>query len=207
MVLAHHAIFTAYGFWLPNDPRGSWSTEVWAQHLRPFGNATKTQERRSLAHDAHDRELRLAAKRAMNYPAVKFEGAQAVAVGNGFDQILAILQARVLACAIQPDHIHMVILRHRETIEQVVGFLKRAATRELNKRSIHPLAAFRNKRGAVPTPWADGGWHRFLNSEADILEAIGYVEENPVKSGRRAQRWSFVERFVPRGGTSRGRDG
>ena len=27
-VLAYHAIFTAYGFWLPNDPRGSWSSYV-----------------------------------------------------------------------------------------------------------------------------------------------------------------------------------
>jgi len=25
MVIASHDIFTFYGFWLPNDPRGSWS--------------------------------------------------------------------------------------------------------------------------------------------------------------------------------------
>jgi len=25
MVIAYHAIFSTYGFWLPNDPRGSWS--------------------------------------------------------------------------------------------------------------------------------------------------------------------------------------
>jgi len=23
MIIAHHLIWTAYGFWLPNDPRGS----------------------------------------------------------------------------------------------------------------------------------------------------------------------------------------
>jgi hypothetical protein len=28
MILAFHAIFGAYGFWLPNDPRGSWSDFV-----------------------------------------------------------------------------------------------------------------------------------------------------------------------------------
>lgn len=28
MVLAYHVIFGAYGFWLPNDPRGSWSKFV-----------------------------------------------------------------------------------------------------------------------------------------------------------------------------------
>ena len=25
MVIAQHLVFTTYGFWLPNDPRGSWS--------------------------------------------------------------------------------------------------------------------------------------------------------------------------------------
>jgi hypothetical protein len=28
MIRASHVIFGAYGFWLPNDPRGSWSTFV-----------------------------------------------------------------------------------------------------------------------------------------------------------------------------------
>ncbi|HMP07718.1 MAG TPA: hypothetical protein PJ982_15310 [Lacipirellulaceae bacterium] len=32
-----HAIFTAYGFWLPNDPRGSGSQRVKAQHIYDAG--------------------------------------------------------------------------------------------------------------------------------------------------------------------------
>src|SRR4051812_14608983 len=43
MVKGYHAIFAGYGFWLPNEQRGSWSTEVWAPHLRQFGPATKTE--------------------------------------------------------------------------------------------------------------------------------------------------------------------
>ena len=42
MVHAYHAIFGAYGFWLPNDPRGSWTTFVGSWELNPFGPATKT---------------------------------------------------------------------------------------------------------------------------------------------------------------------
>ena len=49
MVLAYHVIFGAYGFWLPNDPRGSWSDFVGAWELLRFGKATKTTERRSVA--------------------------------------------------------------------------------------------------------------------------------------------------------------
>jgi hypothetical protein len=29
MVIAYHAIFTTYGAWLPNDPRGSYSKDVY----------------------------------------------------------------------------------------------------------------------------------------------------------------------------------
>src|SRR5437899_6098149 len=50
MVLASHVIFTTYGFWLPNDPRGSWSDFVAAWELfRAGGPATKTTTRRSVA--------------------------------------------------------------------------------------------------------------------------------------------------------------
>ncbi|HUT10853.1 MAG TPA: hypothetical protein VMY42_10175 [Thermoguttaceae bacterium] len=49
MVLAYHVIFGAYGFWLPNDPRGSWSDFVGSWELARFGKATKVSTRRSLA--------------------------------------------------------------------------------------------------------------------------------------------------------------
>jgi hypothetical protein len=66
MILGYHAIFGAYGFWLPNDPRGSWSEFVGSFDLyQKAGRATKTTERRSLAQVAHDRETRLAAKSAL----------------------------------------------------------------------------------------------------------------------------------------------
>ncbi|HEY5314071.1 MAG TPA: hypothetical protein VIK18_16185 [Pirellulales bacterium] len=54
--IAYHIIFCAYGFWLPNDPRGSWSTFVGSKLLyRKFGPATKVTTRESLAHQPHDR--------------------------------------------------------------------------------------------------------------------------------------------------------
>ncbi len=55
-MLATHVIFGAYGFWLPNDPRGSWSDFVCAWQLfRYAGRATKTTETRSLATRQHNR--------------------------------------------------------------------------------------------------------------------------------------------------------
>lgn len=77
MVIAYHTIITAYGFWLPNDPRGSWSDYVRSWELRRFGPATKVETRRSVARRPHDRLRRLAAKQALKYPVVHFTGVQA----------------------------------------------------------------------------------------------------------------------------------
>ncbi len=49
MILGHHLIISAYGFWLPNDPRGSWSDFVRAWEIAKFGDATKVETRRSVA--------------------------------------------------------------------------------------------------------------------------------------------------------------
>src|SRR5438270_9322580 len=84
MIHGYHVIFGAYGFWLPNDPRGSWSEFVGSWELFRFGPATKTDTRRSVAARPHDRAQRLAAKQALKYPPVQFTGLQARAIGRGF---------------------------------------------------------------------------------------------------------------------------
>src|ERR1700680_1345456 len=40
-VLVAHVIITAHGFWLPNDPRGSWSDFVGAWELSRMRNDTR----------------------------------------------------------------------------------------------------------------------------------------------------------------------
>ncbi len=124
MVIGYHVIIGAYGFWLPNDPRGSWSTEVWARHLRRFGPATKVNTRRSLACRGHDPVKRLKAKRQLKYPAVQFSGVQARAVGRGFAKAVEELELKVFACSIMPDHVHLVTGRHARDVEYLAGFLK-----------------------------------------------------------------------------------
>ena len=54
MILANHLIIGAYGYWLPNDPRGSGSSYVYSDALRQFGEATKVTTRHSVAAKPHD---------------------------------------------------------------------------------------------------------------------------------------------------------
>ena len=188
MVIAYHVIFGAYGFWLPNDPRGSWSTEVWAQHLQSFGDATKVDTRQSLAGRQHDRSLRLVAKQHLQYAAVQFTPRQTRVVGDGFAQAVADLGLDVYACSIMPDHVHLVTGRWQSDVEYVAGFLKRAATRRLNDEQAHPLQGCRQANGRTPSPWVVGGWFVYLNSPPEVRGRIRYVEENPPKAGLPPQR-------------------
>jgi hypothetical protein len=196
MVIAYHVIFGAYGFWLPNDPRGSWSTQVWARHLRRFGDATKVTTRQSLAGREHDRSLRLAAKQHLLYPAVLFSSRQTSVVAEGFAEAVADLGLDVWACSIMPDHVHLVTGRIDSSAEYVAGFLKRAATRHLNDEGVHPLQNHRQANGRIPSPWVAGGWFVYLNSPDEVRGRIRYVEGNPGKAGLPSQHWAFVREYA-----------
>jgi REP element-mobilizing transposase RayT len=192
-----HLIFSTYGFWLPNDPRGSGSTRVRAQHIyEAGGEATKVHTTYSVANRPHDMRLRRAAKEALKYPAVESTGMQARAVGRGIAAICPKVGLVVHACAILPDHVHVVVAAHRLGGDEVIECLKRASTRGMNKEGLHPLQAFPRANGRLPSPWAGGGWKVYLDTPAEMRSRIRYVEQNPVRAGFPPQRWSFVVPYM-----------
>ncbi|MBX2852761.1 MAG: transposase [Phycisphaeraceae bacterium] len=194
MVRAYHLILTCYGFWLPNDPRGSWSDFVRSFELyRVGGRATKVQTKASLAHRPHDHAKRKEAKQALSRPPVVFNGKQARAVALGFADYTEKNGRVVFACAVMPDHVHLVIQRCDRTIETVADQLKARATMFLNQTGSHPCEAKEN--GKKPTPWARGCWSVFLKTDASIQRAIDYVEQNPIKAGYKPQRYTWVQDF------------
>jgi REP element-mobilizing transposase RayT len=195
MVLGYHAIISAYGFWLPNDPRGSWSDFVRSWELLRFGKATKVSTHHSVARRPHDRALRLRAKQALRYPAVSFTGVQARAVARGFGAFVERSGVTIWACSILPEHVHLVIGRHTYRVEQIMNLLKGDATRQLVQEELHPLAAWKTPEEGVPCCWGRRGWKVFLDSEDDILRAIRYVEDNPLKEGKRRQTWKCVMKY------------
>jgi len=195
MVHASHVVFCAYGFWLPNDPRGSWSDFVGSWELLRFGRTTKTDSPRSVAYDFHDREARLAAKESLKYPPVKFTGIQARAIGLAFAAVRARSRLTIWACSILPEHVHMVIARHEIHAEQIVNLFKGEATRELVAKGIHPLAGHATEDGKPPKVWSRGLWKVFLDSPEAVAAAIQYVRENPAKEGLPEQCWRFVTQY------------
>jgi REP element-mobilizing transposase RayT len=195
MVLAYHVVISYYGFWLPNDPRGSNSIYVRAPWLLKYGPATTVAHRRSVAWKPHDRNLRREAKRSLRYDPVVVSGRQARAIVRGFALACEKCGFVVYACAVMPTHVHLVIGRHSYIVENVVNQLKGAATRQLRAEGIHPFEKHVGKDGSVPCVWADGMRKVFLNTPDEIRGRIEYVNDNPAEAGLKPQTWSFVQPY------------
>src|SRR5579872_7120611 len=150
MVHAHHLIIATYGFWLPNDPRGSWSEMVRAFEVAKFGEATKVETRSSVAGVAHDYRLRQKAKESLKYPVVSFSGIQARSVAAGFAKYVQRSGVVVWACAILPEHMHLVVRRQTYGAEKMMQQFKGNATMRLNKDGLHPLAALAEPGKSAP---------------------------------------------------------
>ncbi|HUT94492.1 MAG TPA: hypothetical protein VMY37_33850 [Thermoguttaceae bacterium] len=197
MVHGYHVILAAYGSWLPNDPRGSWSEFVGKWELFRFGPTTRSLARRGLAMltEAELRE-REEARKALNYPPVHFTGLEARAIGRGFAAGCRRSGYTIWACSILPEHTHLVIARHRYKVEQVANLLKGEATRSMIRENLHPLARFAGPGERPPRMWAEHEWKGYLDSEEAITGAIAYVKENPIREGKPAQHWPFVAAFT-----------
>ena len=119
---------------------------------------------------------------------------QARAIACGFADAKAQGDFRILACSILEDHVHAVVGRHpQRNIETVANHMKSRATTFLAREGLHPFQDEVARRGVRPTPWTESFWQVYLDSAADIQHAVGYVKDNPVKEGKRPQRWWFVD--------------
>lgn len=195
MIVGYHLMFSAYGFWLPNDPRGSGSDEVRSEKLLEFGGPTKVAAHDFRARQPHDRRKRLAAKAALDHPPVAFTGVQARAIARGFTNSVRRSKVTVWACAVMPDHVHLVVAPHRHTIEVLAGLLKGEATRQLVKEGIHPFQDRKGYRTQVPPCFGRKWWVIYKDNEEALLNAIRYAERNPLKAGLPSQQWTCVVQY------------
>jgi REP element-mobilizing transposase RayT len=194
-LLAAHIIVSTYGFWLPNDPRGSWSEWVASWELFKFGKATKVDHGRSVAGVAHDANLRRAAKKALKYTPVLFSGLQARAVARGFCRAVREGNYPIHACSILPEHVHLVVGDHERPFQQITAHLKARAGQQLRAEGLHPFLQHELPNGSLPSIWAEGLWIVYCYDRDHARSAIGYAERNPVRDGKRRQSWSFVTPF------------
>lgn len=176
MIIAYHAIFTTYGTWLPNDPRGSYSKEIYNDNLEKlgeikYGRQTPPPKNQILKFYSQ-------AVPVLDRDAYFINDYTRPVIADAFAKVVKRLNIEVPACAIMNDHIHILILRSGYSIEYLVNQLKGSATKGLNLND---------------SPWTRGFWKVFIDSEEALKNAIKYVNNNPAKAGLSPQIWSFIK--------------
>ena len=182
MVMAHHLIWTAYGSWLPNDPRGSTSHEIRVEKIAELGElhvgrkAVQPSRTELLAFFAASRDV-------LAHEPLTFTPDDIQFVGKRLGETIQERGYTCYACAVMPDHVHLLIRRHRDTAEVMLRVLQESTREKL-------IAA--ERRGPTHPVWGGPGWKVFLDSRERIERVIKYIWNNPIKAKMPEQNWDFV---------------
>ncbi len=197
-VIGFHIICCTYGFWFPNEERGSCSDFVRAEHLEKFGPANPVSHSRSVARKPYDREIRQLARESLMYPPVRFNLQQIEAVARGIAKELEEFGAAPMhAFASLQDHIHGLTGPCRYDVRRFAGRLKGAAARQLREEGIDPMQSFRCPDGSIPSPWSQKPWVVYEFTDEDMQRGIKYVNDNVKRAGLAPQSHPFVVPYVP----------
>jgi REP element-mobilizing transposase RayT len=185
VIVGHHLVWTAYGWWLPNDPRGSSSHEI---RVEAIGDLGELHHGRKPVHPpSHEiREFYEKARTVLKHPLLRFSEEDVALLAVSFSRTVREQGYTCHACAIMPDHVHLLIRRHRDEghamIEKLQDDSKAAMIAEQRRSEEHPV-------------WGGRGYAVYLNSPEDMNRTVRYVEDNPIKAGLPAQCWDFVQPY------------
>lgn len=186
LVIGYHLIWTAYGTWLPNDPRGSGSRFVVNDVLNELGELHYGRKKVQ----PESREIQVFYEKAaplLKYPVFAFGPEEIQAISQSFETCITENKYTCYACAIMPDHVHILIRKHRDQAEDMMGNLRNSSLLALTERGFggmgHPV-------------WTGGlGWKVFLDHPDEIRRTIRYIQNNPIKGGLGPQVWEFVKEY------------
>jgi REP element-mobilizing transposase RayT len=182
IVIAYHLIWTLYGWWLPNDLRGSTSKTIRSDALRELGELHFGRNKIQPA--SHEiKNFHAQAQSLLKYPLLELSTRSIAIVADGFAEVIRQFRYTCYACAILPDHIHLILRKHRDSAEEMIARLQDAGRLRLSASGLfppnHPI-------------WVRGGWKVFLDHPDEIHRTIGYIENNPLPYGMAIQKYDFV---------------
>jgi len=191
-IIAHHLIWTAYGWWLPNDPRGSMSHTIACDIIAELGELhygrklIQPTSREVKAFYAKARDL-------LRFPLLEFTDAEIADLGNAMGDCMAATGYTCYACALMLDHVHVLVRRHKHRHDEIASQLQ-TATR-IAMQTLHADRWRGPDEDQAHPIWGGPGWTVFLDSPHDIRRTIRYIENNPAKLRRPPRRWPFVMEY------------
>jgi REP element-mobilizing transposase RayT len=177
LVAGFHLIWTAYGWWLPNDPRGSSSHEIRIEKIADLGPLH--QGRKAVQPSGKEiKEFYQNASDVLTYPLLSFTDEEIELIGASFAPVINERHYTCYECAIMPDHVHILIRKHRDSAEMMIENLQQKSRQDLidagRRPPTHPV-------------WGGPGWKVFLYTQEDFLRVIEYIRNNPLKIGKPRQ--------------------
>jgi REP element-mobilizing transposase RayT len=183
-LLASHLVLHGYGHWLPNDPRGSGSTELRKSELDDLGEVHTGRKPR---HEQPSRQdLRSFYRRAeplLGFDLLWYRAREHRLIAEAFAMVLKRFGYTLWACALCANHAHLVVRAHRDRAEQIWNNFARQSAQVIRGAGIVP---------AQHPVWSHRPYKVFLFTWQDVVDRVGYVEDNPGKEGLAAQQWEFV---------------
>jgi len=186
LVIAHHLIWTAYGWWLPNDPRESGSKEVRTPVLAELGELHYGRKRVQPS-GWEIRQFYEQAIPRLQHPVLAFDAGARDEIAKAFGQVIEENRYTCYACAILPDHVHLLIRKHKHQAEDMIEALKEASRAR--------LSATMHRAPDHPIWTGGGGWKVFLDHPDEVCRTIRYIERNPLPLGLPMQQWPFVKAY------------
>ncbi len=132
------------------------------------------------------REFHKAARGALKHELLEYRPSDFSIIADTLGEVIREHNYTCYACSIMPDHVHILIRKHKHQAEDMLDNFQ-VATR-LRFRSLklrpedHPV-------------WGGPGWKVFLDEPTDIRRTIGYIEGNPPKYRLPKQDWPVVKAY------------
>lgn len=185
MVFGYHLVWTAYGWWLPNDPRGSMSHGIASDVIAELGalhyGRKKMQPAGWVIRAFYER-----AAPVLKHDLLAFSQLDITRIAESFAATIRRNRYTCYACAILPDHVHLLIRKHRDPAPEMIAKLQADSRTWLlhtpDRDPAHPV-------------WGGPGWVVFLDHPNDFRRTVGYIERNPPKARLSPQRWPFTTAY------------
>jgi len=122
----------------------------------------------------------------LKFPLLELSVEDVAGVAEAFGEVVAERPYTCYACAIMPDHVHLVIRKHRDKAEEMIEILQQSSRLRLIRLGL---------RASDHPVWTRGGWHGFLDHPDEVRRKIAYVEGNPGHIGLPGQHWEYVKLY------------
>ena len=172
-IIGHHLILTGYGHWLPNDPRGSGSSEIKQSKFEDLGPIHFGRKQVQPSRD----ELRMFQNEAqprLEHEVIWFDQSMRDLLADAVANVVECRKYTVWAMAILKNHLHLCIRKHRDDALTMLDLIGLATCERLRKEGVIP--------GDHPL-WANRPYKRYLYTPQEVRNVVHYIEDNPEREG------------------------